>query len=400
MTENKWNVRWILNPAPNHGAGPEFLSPAATRNVRALHESLPEYKQTPLVRLDAVAESLGIKAVYVKDESSRFALKAFKGLGGIYALYRAVCEQLNLDPAKTTFATLQSPELRSRIEQLVFVTTTDGNHGKGVAWAAAKLGCQAHVYMPKGSVEARAQAIREAGKAEVTITSWNYDDTVRYAAKMADTFGWILIQDTSWPGYEKVPSWIIQGYTTMAHEAAAQLDAAGVTPTHVFLQAGVGAMAGGVLGYLRSRYTQAEPSVTIVEPDQVACIFRSAQVHDGAPHAATGSGQTIMAGLNCGEPCTVTWPILRDQADAYVSCPDYVAAHGMRVLHDAGVVSGESGAVTAGLADLLGHPELAELKTQLGLNQDSVLLLFSTEGDTDPQNYHRIVFGDAYALPR
>jgi diaminopropionate ammonia-lyase len=398
--EEAFHIQMISNPQADHGAGPGFLSPERTANVRAVHAALPEYRPTPLVRLDALAQRLGVGGVYVKDESQRFGLKAFKGLGGLYALFRVVCDELGLDPQETAFADLQLPGLKEKVERLVFVTATDGNHGRGVAWAAAKLGCQAYVYMPRGSSERRAAAIRAAGRAEVTITEWCYDDTVRYAAKMAETYDWLLVQDTSWPGYETIPGYIIQGYTTMADEAACQLAAAGVTPTHVFLQAGVGAMSGGVLGYLRSRYTQSAPIVSIVEPAEVACIFQAALEHDGAPHAATGNGKTIMAGLNCGEPCTITWPILRDQADHYFACPDFVSAHGMRVLAENGVVSGESGAVTAGLLALLDRPELADMKRALGLDENSVVLLFSTEGDTDEIAYRSIVEDGRYPVPK
>ncbi len=400
QTHSRLGMEMVVNPSPDHGPGPAFLGPEETAAVRAIHTALPEYRETALVRLDALAEELGVRAVFVKDESTRFGLKAFKGLGGIYALYCAVCDQLGLRRDQVSFAQLQAPPLRERVERMVFATATDGNHGKGVVWAASKLGCSAHVYMPRGSSPLRAQAIRDAGRAEVLITDLTYDGAVRYAARMAEEKGWTLIQDTSWPGYEQIPRTIVQGYTTMAWEAAAQLDTAGERPTHVFLQAGVGAMAGGVLGYLRSRYAAAPLTAAIVEPREVACIFRSAQVHDGAPHEAVGSGVTIMAGLNCGEPCTVVWPILRDQADFYFSCPDWVAAHGMRLLHRAGVTSGESGAFTAGLASMLARAELADWKAALGLDENAVLLLFSTEGDTDPVAYKKIVDENAFPVPQ
>ena len=351
-------IRYIVNESPDHGKGPAFLSPAETASVQAFHEALPEYTRTALVPLPELAESLGIKAAFIKDESSRFGLKAFKGLGGTY---------------------------------LHFVTATDGNHGKGVAWAAAKLGCQAHIYLPKGSVQARAQAIRDIGNTEAVITEWGYDDTVRYAAKLADEHGWVLIQDTSWPGYEDIPRTIIQGYTTMCREASEQLEELGLAPTHVFLQAGVGAMAGGVLGWLRNRYPDSDLTAAIIEPTEAACVFESVAAADGQMHPAAGSGRTIMAGLNCGEVCPLTWPIMLRQADAWFSCPDQVAVQGMRCLNRAGVISGESGAVTAGLASLMAQDAFGDVKQALKFNSDSVLLLFSTEGDTDPEAYLEIV---------
>ena len=396
----------IRNTEKTNDRGPDFLRPEAMSNVRRIHEGLPVYKPTPLARLDGLAHRLGVKAVFVKDESKRFGLNAFKGLGGLYALTRVVCRELGLDGENISFSRLQSPELAERVHKFVFVTATDGNHGKGIAWAASQLGCEAHVYMPRGSSELRAQAIRNAGAAEVRILEVGYDDAVRYAAAQAKEHGWFLVQDTSWDGYEEEPRWIIQGYTTMAAEAARQLSEAGFeAPTHVFLQAGVGAMSGGVMGYLANLYEGHRPVFGVVEPENAACIYRSALMGDGKPHAATGNGVTIMAGLNCGEPCTVTWPVLRDFADWYYSCPDFVAAYGMRLLGapsegDPQVISGESGAATTGLFALLSEKEeCAALKEETGLNEDSVVLLFSTEGNTDPVNYDRIVHGGSWALP-
>lgn len=232
------------------GEVPAFLRAPATQGAWTFHHTMAEYAPTPLVRLPGLAKTLGVGEVFVKDESHRFGLNAFKGLGGSYALARRVAQVLGL-PEGITLQQLQRPEIQQQVRQMTFVTTTDGNHGRGVAWAARKLGCQAHVYLPAGSAPVRAQAILDAGAAEARILDLAYDEAVTYAARMAEEKGWHLIQDTSWPGYEEVPAWIVQGYATMAREAAEQLAAAGVQrPTHVFLQAGVGAMAGGVLGCL------------------------------------------------------------------------------------------------------------------------------------------------------
>ena len=398
-------VHTIKNEAVSRAEPSAFLSAAVAKNAHRVHRALPAYAPTPLARLDGLAKKLGVKAVFVKDESKRFGLNAFKGLGGLYSLFCLICRELKLDAQTATFDDLKKPELLERIRKMVFITTTDGNHGKGIAWAAHQLGCEAHVYMPAGSSPARAEAIRSFG-AECQIMDTGYDDTVRMTAKLADENGWFLVQDTSWDGYEEVPSWIVQGYTTMAEEAAVQVEAEGFrAPTHVLVQAGVGAMAGGVVGYLASRYDGRRPQFITVEPENMACIYRSAQVNDKEPHAAVDTGETIMAGLNCGEPCTVTWPILRDFCSWYVKCPDYVAANGMRllgapVLGDSQVISGESGAVTTGLlAEVCEAPACAELKKLMGLDEKSVVLLFSTEGDTDPESWERIVHKGAFAAP-
>lgn len=407
MKETKTGyISLVQNEHKSKGKGPEFLSLSATRTAHRIHQELPAYQATPLARLDKMAERLGVKAVFVKDESRRFGLNAFKGLGGLYALTRLVCRELGHDVERVSFADLLKPGLQEKVRDMVFVTATDGNHGKGVAWAAGQLGCEAHVYMPAGSSKLRAQAIRGAGRAEVTILETGYDDTVRYAAKMAREHGWYLVQDTSWEGYEEIPSWIVQGYTTMAEEACLQLEAQKLRPTHVFVQAGVGAMAGGVVGYLANRYEEKRPAFGVVEPESIACIYESAGVDDGAPHAAAEQAPTIMAGLNCGEPCTITWPILRDFADWYLKCPDFVSAYGMRLLAapedgDPRVVSGESGAVTVGLVNVIaGKAEYRSLKKTLGLDEDSVVLCFSTEGDTDPVHYRQIVYEGKEPMPQ
>lgn len=395
----------VANASLSSGPVPDFLRAENTAAIQRFHASVPGYECTPLVALDALAQRLGVKAILVKDEAKRFGLNAFKGLGGSYAIFRVVCEKLGLDADRATFADLQGPEHRAMLADTVFITATDGNHGKGVAWAAGLLGCKAVVYMPAGSSQARAQAIADAGKADVTITDLAYDDTVRLAAKKARDKGWTLVQDTSWEGYEQVPTWIVQGYATLAAEAVSQMEDKGLTPTHVFLQAGVGAMAGGILGYLADRCAARRPVFSIVEPDAVACIYASARAGDGNPHPATGTGSTIMAGLNCGEPCTVTWPVLRDFAAYYFACPDHMAAEGMRAYanpagNDPAVVSGESGGVTLGLVlHLLQSPDMGELREKMGLNEDAVIFLINTEGDTDPASYADIVRNGALAAP-
>ena len=365
--------------------------------ARRFHSGTEGYERTPLVSLPGLAENLHVKGIYVKDESGRFSLNAFKGLGGSYAMFRILCDLLSLNPEKTTLQDLTGEMYRERLSQIEFVTCTDGNHGRGVSWAAGLFGCRAHVFMPYGSREVRAEAVRRAGPAEVTITEMNYDDTVRYAGDLAERRGWILIQDTAWDGYETIPAWIVQGYLTLALEATEEFEALGIRPTHVFLQAGVGAMAGGVLAHIAEHYGGSKPVVAIVEPDTVDCICRSAKAGDGKPHSVEGMPQTIMAGLNCGTPCRITWPILRDYAEYYISCSDLIAEEGMRCYAsglngDPKIISGESGAVTLGAAvRILRDGELAEVRTAMGLDADSVIFLISTEGDTDPDSYSRIV---------
>ena len=368
-----------------------------TADVRRLHAMIPGYTRTELVSLPALAEKLGVRAILLKDESTRFGLKAFKGLGGIYAMYRIICRELHLDPENTSYEILREEANQARIRQMTFATTTDGNHGKGVSWAAGVFGCKAYVYMPVGTVPVRAQAIREAGNAEVTITDMLYDDCVAWTRDLAERNGWFLIQDTSWPGYEQIPLWIMQGYTTLYYEALEQMKTYGCEqPTHIFLQAGVGSMAGAITAAACSLPGE-DPIIMTVEPDEVACFYESFLAANGTACKATGNCQTIMAGLNCAIPCSIAWDILKETSAGGFACSDDVTKRGMRRLahpigNDRPVVSGESGAVGTGLLEtLMSDGNYSPLQDQLKLGPDSVVFLISTEGDTDPENYRRVI---------
>ena len=301
--------------------------------------------------------------------------------------------------SKTDFPRLtvqRSEKAKAKLGTVTFVTATDGNHGRGVAWAAKLLGHKAVVYLPEGSSQERLNNIRALG-AEAEITKFNYDGAVRLAYAMSRKHGWVLVQDTAWSGYEEIPTWIMQGYTTMAQEITAQLN--GITPTHLFLQAGVGSMAGAVLGYFAALWQNNLPVTVICEPDKAACLYKTAAANDGTLHKVTGRMNSMMAGLCCGEPCTVSWDIINNFANAFIACSDDYAASGMRLLGmpqsgDARIVSGESGAVTAGvLAALMQDPELAQLRNELGLDENSRVLLISTEGATDKVNYLKVLSG-------
>lgn len=369
------------------------------QKARAFHASFPEYSVTPLVTLDGLAKELGLGAVHVKDESYRFGLNAFKVLGGSYAIGNYIANKLGVDIANLPYEKMVSAEVRDALGELTFVTATDGNHGRGVAWTANRLGQKSIVYMPKGSALERLQNIQALGS-EASITDMNYDDAVRLANKGAEQYGWVMVQDTAWEGYEDIPAWIMQGYTTMGLEAVEQLKERNAEkPTHIFLQAGVGAMSGGMTGFFSNLYGDEDcPIITIVEPNKADCIYRTAKANDGKLHFVTGDMDTIMAGLACGEPCTIGWNVLRDHADNFVSCPDFVAAEGMRILGnplsgDQRVISGESGAATLGfVAEVMRNKSLDWLREELQLDENSRVLCISTEGDTDRAGYRRIVW--------
>jgi diaminopropionate ammonia-lyase len=295
---------------------------------------------------------------------------------------------------------LAGAETKAKIGDITFITTTDGNHGRGLAWTARELGYRATVYMPKGSEQIRVDNILAEG-AQCTVTDMNYDDAVRMSWALARKNGYVMVQDTAWDGYEEIPTWIMQGYMTLALESLEQMRATGDLPTHCFLQAGVGSFAGAVTGFLTAALGKDAPQFVIVEPHRANCIYTSSVAADGKPHNVTGDLRTLMAGLACGEPNTISWGILRDYASAYISSPDYIAANGMRILAapvngDPVVVSGESGAVTAGIVQwLMQHPAARVQRDALGLGKDSTVLLISTEGDTAPEIYRNVVWHGA-----
>ncbi|EYE89557.1 diaminopropionate ammonia-lyase [Fervidicella metallireducens AeB] len=379
-----------------------FLNIDIAKEVKSFHESFPVYAETPLRDMKNLAKELGLGAIYVKDESYRFGLNAFKVLGGSFAIGNYLAKRLNSSISKMPYERLISQEVKEKLGDIVFVTATDGNHGRGVAWTAKQLKQHSVVYMPKGSAKERLDNIIAEG-AEAYITDMNYDEAVRFANSMAEKKGWVMVQDTAWEGYEDIPKWIIQGYSTMGYEAYEQLKRLGEKkPTHIFLQAGVGSMACAITGLFSAIYGEARPIITIVEPNKADCIYRTAEANDGKLRFVTGDMDTIMAGLACGEPCTIAWNIIKEYADNFISCPDYTAAEGMRILGnppkgDERVISGESGAAAFGcVAEIMTNNNLAWMREKLRLDETSRVLFISTEGDTDKENYRDIVWNGKY----
>ncbi len=395
-------IKWTSNQLPKtEDAQLKVMSLNNVKKAKAFHMSFPQYSETPLAHLKNMAEFLGLGDFFVKDESYRFGLNAFKVLGGSFAMANYIAQKTGRDISELDYRTLTSDELRKEFGQATFFTATDGNHGRGVAWAANKLKQKAVVYMPKGSTKTRFDNIQREG-AKVTIEEVNYDECVRMAAAdAAKTPNGVMVQDTAWDGYEEIPAWIMQGYGTMSMEAAEQLKAAGCeAPTHIFVQAGVGSLAGSVQGYFANLFPNHCPTTVIVEAQ---AAYRSAAEKDGKIRFVEGDLKTIMAGLACGEPNTISWDILKNHSSFFVSCPDWVSAKGMRMLGapikgDPQVVSGESGAVSMGLiSSIMQMDELKDLREALKLDKNSKILMFSTEGDTDPESYRNIVWNGAYS---
>jgi diaminopropionate ammonia-lyase len=374
------------------------FSQSQAMRVRKFHRSFPQYQPTPLVRLTNLARRMSVSDIYVKDESQRFGLKAFKVLGATYAVAHVIAERTGVQEETLSYGIFESDSIQRELSHITLVTATDGNHGRAVAWTAGIVGCRAVVYMPKGSARPRIKAIQEHG-AEVRVIDGNYDDAVHLAAERAREHNWILVQDSAWEGYERLPLRIIQGYLTIMDEALEQLDAE--APTHVFVQCGVGSLAAAVQAYLVELFGANRPKFIVVEPFGAACFYESMAANDGHPHKVCGDLSTIMAGLACGEPNVIAWEILQSCADGFIACDDSVALSGMRILGnplpgDELIVSGESGAVTAGLlAEILRNSTYSGVKEALGLNQASRVLLISTEGDTDPDTYNEVISKNA-----
>jgi diaminopropionate ammonia-lyase len=370
-------ARLTLNPhVDNAGAYPDelraILSLAAEAEARREIASWPGYTPTPLRDLAPLAREFDLAAIAFKEEHHRFGLRSFKALGGAYAV-RKRARAPGGPPAAVGCA-------------------TDGNHGRAVAWGARAAGMRCIIYIHAGVSEGRAAAIRAFG-AELRRVAGNYDDSVRMAAADAAREGWTVVSDTSWEGYEDIPRDVMQGYGVMVGEALAQSPA---LPTHVFVQGGVGGVAAATVAHLWERFGAARPRVIVVEPDKADCLTRSAEA--GRVMRLTGDLDTIMAGLSCGEPSPLAWAVLDPGADAFMAIGDPAIAPAMRRLADLGVVGGESG--VAGLAALAIAARDMGMRGALGLDATSRVLLFGTEGATDPDLYESLVGESAESVAR
>ena len=371
----------------------KFLIEEEAEKALAYHKSFDEYEKTPLVHLDMLAERLGLASLCIKDESYRFGLNAFKVLGSSYAVGNIYAREKGL--SQISFENLSSKEAREYFENLTLYTATDGNHGRGLAWTANRLGAKAVVRMPKATCKERLLNIKKLG-ADVTIEDKTYDECVAmaYDECIKDENG-IFVQDTALPGYEEIPTWIMQGYLTMCKEAGDDLKE---EPTHIFIQAGVGSLAGAVAGYFTARFKNAK--VIVMEPFGAPCHFESAKNKEITK--TEGDLVTIMAGLACGEPNPISWDILTNHAFGFVVCSDEISALGMRILSaplrgDKRVICGESAGIGTGLIyKLMTDESLEDVKRQMELSLKSRVLLISTEGDTNKEGYEKIVWQGKY----
>lgn len=367
----------------------EILGKSALEIAKSEIQTWPGYAVTPLHDLKAIARQMNVASVHYKDEGGRFGLGSFKALGGAYAVASLLCRVIGQRLGRVvTTSDLLTGLCRDLASEITVTCATDGNHGRSVAWGAQLFGCQCVIYIHATVSEARRQAIERYG-AKVIRTTGNYDDSVRQADADAKSIGRYVISDTSYEGYMDVPRDVMQGYQLMVEEAAQQM---GEMPTHVFIQGGVGGLAAAVCGYFWERLGNARPRVIVVEPDKADCLMQSAR--NGKITAVLGNLDTLMAGLACGEVSLLAWEILAAGADAFAVVSDEAAIDTMRLLAsptegDTAIVAGES--AVAGLAAAIGVAEQADQRAALGLNDNSRLLFFGSERDTDPALYTQLV---------
>ncbi|MDG1996807.1 MAG: diaminopropionate ammonia-lyase [Emcibacteraceae bacterium] len=354
----------------------------------------PNYQPSTLRFLPALADELELKQIYYKDESERFGLKSFKSLGGAYAVVHVLKEHLSAkNPGvDITDADLKSGKYAKELESFIVATATDGNHGRSVAWGAQQCGIQCKIYMHSGVSQSRGAAVELLG-AEVIWCDGNYDDSLVQVKGDALANNWHIISDTSYEGYTYVPKYVMAGYTVMTKEITTQLVGEEI-PTHIFIQGGVGGLAGAICAHAAGIWGDKRPRFVIVEPETADCLYQSALV--GEPKMVHIETETLMGGLSCGEVSLLGWDILKDNADDFITISDDNVKSAMRIMakgigHDPKVEAGES--AVAGIAALMELKDNPELKVALAIDTNSRILLFGTEGATDPEMYKEIING-------
>jgi diaminopropionate ammonia-lyase len=381
----------LLNEHPAHGQPlhPDdqvSLGSAALPAVQRFLAYRKAQQSTPLVRLPHLAGRLGVAELLVKDESTRLGLGSFKALGGAFAVLNLVLEQAGDELGQPVdFTDLDSPAVRAVAKKMTVGCATDGNHGRSVAAGASMVGAQAAIFVHEGVSEQRVGAIAKFG-ARIIRVPGNYDDAVAEAARVCAANNWTIVSDTSWPGYDRIPSLVMQGYTVMVDGAI------GAPPTHVFIQAGVGGLAAAVAGHLAAVLGERRPKFIVVEPERAACVLKS--VEAGRPIKIEHGEPTVMAMLECYEPSLVAWRVLQRCADAFMTVDEQDAVDAMRTLASPGggdrpIVAGESGGV--GLAGLTRVCNEATARKTLGLGPSSRVLLINTEGATDADRYGSLI---------
>lgn len=384
LTNNHPDYRAQLDPVDA-----ETLGIAAAREVERFLGHRDNHAETPLHSLPGLAAQLGLASLHIKDEGQRLGLGSFKALGGSYAVIRLVLEEASRRLGRTVdVGELHDAAVKAIAATMTFACATDGNHGRSVAQGAALVGARSVIFVHGGVSDRRVAAIARFG-AEMVRVEGTYDDSVIEAARVANEKGWTIVSDTSWPGYERIPLLVMQGYTAIVHEALRQL---ADPPTHVFVQAGVGGVAAAIAGYLALALGDNRPRFVVVEPARAACLFETAKA--GHLVKIAHGEPTVMAMLECYEPSRVAWRVLARAADAFMTVDEGDAVAAMnRLARPAGgdpvIVGGESG--VAGLAGLTRAATIPELGAKLALDRSSRVLVINTEGATDPVRYAELV---------
>lgn len=385
---------FLLNNHPEYRqpldpADAETLGVAAANEVERFLSFRENHAETPLVALPRLATEIGVGAIHVKDEGHRLGLGSFKALGGAYAVIRLLLEEAGESLGRSVdISELYSAEVRPVARSMTFACATDGNHGRSVAQGAQLVGAKAAIFVHAGVSKERVDAIARFG-AEMIRVDGSYDDSVREASRVAEANGWTVVSDTSWPGYERIPGLVMQGYVALVRESLRQMPE---PPTHVFIQSGVGGIAAAVAGHLAVELGGRRPTFTVVDPARAACIVETARA--GHPVTIAHGEPTIMAMLECNTPSLRAWRILARAADAFMTVDEDDAISVMRRLadptaDDPAIVAGESGGV--GLAGLLKAASDPEMRAALQIDGRSRIFVVNTEGATDPGKYEEIV---------
>lgn len=392
MTTLSAQLSHISNPmVSRHSPYPDELLEIASleQAATARHEisRWPDYRATPLYRLDGIARQIGVRGIFYKDESQRFHLKSFKALGGAFAVARQLQQRIQQETGNSaSIEDLLERRYPSIVEKIVISCATDGNHGRSVAWGCQLFGCGCIIYIHRDVSEGRKQAM-EAFGAEVIRIDGNYDASVKQADADAQAHGRIIVSDTSYPGYMDIPRDVAIGYTVMLAEAVEQMQ--GEIPTHVFIQAGVGGLAAAVCAYFWELWGERRPRFVVVEPERANCLQQS--VVSGEPVAVEGDLETLMAGLSCGEVSLLAWQVLQTGADDFMTLSEDAVAPCMRLLaaNDPAIEAGES--AVAGLGAAIAARDDPQMAATLGLDDSSLVFVIGTEGATDPELYQQLV---------
>lgn len=367
----------------------DLFSDKSAKEVMSFFNDLPDYQPTPLHSLSSLSKKLGVGSIHVKDEGFRMGLGSFKGLGGTYAVIKLILEKISIDFKRDIrFEDLEDPSVKVLVNKITVACATDGNHGRSVAFGARLVGARSVVFVHSGVSKNRKDAIASYG-AVIKVCEGNYDDSVREAHLACLNSDWLLVSDTACEGYERPAGLVMQGYQVIVEEICSQLS---LVPTHLFIQAGVGGLAGSMAGRYFQLYGKNAPKVIVVEPSRAACFFSS--VVEDKLVAITSQEPTVMAMLECYEPSLIAWRIISRIASGFMQIEEEEAIDVMKVLaeplgNDPVIVSGESGGV--GLAGLLKALANSHIKQQLGLKEDSQIIIVNTEGATDPVKYSELL---------